>query len=522
MLFKGFKKGLTMMMAVVMLTGILSGCQKATPKTTEEPATTTTTETTTTETATTDAAQGVLDTSEEVELVMYVVSDRPAGQDVFDENLNKILKEKLNCTLKTNWIGWAEFSNKYPLLFSSGEQFDLAYGATWLNFSALAQNGAFMNLDDLWEKYAPKNFARQPEVAKSEATVNGHYYAVPTLKSTYSAYGPIYRKDLVEGSAWNGKMETFADIEAYCDIVKATHPELDPIDIYAAGPDDMFYNYMGSNGMLTVDKGSPFVYFDPNEAAPKVIASYEFAGFTDYLTMMARWNEKGFYSKSALADTDSSKTQNGKAALKFHNVDTYREYSILHPEWSFQFSNLVKEVAHLPFTQDCMVISNTSQNPERALAFWDLVTNDQEVYNAMVYGVLGTTYELNDKNQVTMKDTDLYNTSPMWAARTNEFDLAKVGTPDEYKSYLSTFESSIQPGVGAEKYAGFVFDVSSIETEMAACKNVQQQYGWALELGYVDMTSGLADYTKQMQAAGIDKIKAVAQEQLDAYIAGLK
>ena len=62
-------------------------------------------------------ASGEVDTSKEVELVMYVISDRPAGQDIVDENINAILKEKLNCTLKFNWSGWAEYSQKYPLLF---------------------------------------------------------------------------------------------------------------------------------------------------------------------------------------------------------------------------------------------------------------------------------------------------------------------------------------------------------------------------------------------------------------------
>lgn len=74
----------------------------------------------TTAAATEDAGTadaGTADTSKEVELVMYVVSDRPAGQDVVDENLNKLLKEKLNCTLKINWIGWAEYAQKYPMLY---------------------------------------------------------------------------------------------------------------------------------------------------------------------------------------------------------------------------------------------------------------------------------------------------------------------------------------------------------------------------------------------------------------------
>lgn len=75
------------------------------------------------------------------------------GQDAIDENLNKLLKEKLNCSLKINWIGWAEYANKYPLLFSSGEEFDMAYSASWLNFASLAQKGAFKSLDELWPTY---------------------------------------------------------------------------------------------------------------------------------------------------------------------------------------------------------------------------------------------------------------------------------------------------------------------------------------------------------------------------------
>ena len=125
-----------------------------------------------------------LDTSKEVELVMYVVSDRPAKQDDMDANFNELFKEKLNCTLKVNWIGWAEYANKYPLLFSSGEKFDMAYTATWLNYSSLAQKGAFKALDELWPKYAPKNFERQSETALTQATVGAVSYTHLTLPTT--------------------------------------------------------------------------------------------------------------------------------------------------------------------------------------------------------------------------------------------------------------------------------------------------------------------------------------------------
>lgn len=252
------------------------------------------------------------------------------------------------------------------------------------------------------------------------------------------------------------------------------------------------------------------------------MTSYELEKTPEFLEMMARWNEKGFYSKSALSDTDSTKFQNGKAALKIHNIDSYVGQAILHPEYDIHYSNMVKDVAHLPYTQDCMVISNTSKNPERAMALWDLITNDQEVYDAFYYGIEGTSYELNDEGQFKVLDTDNYGTSAMWSARSDALNRQAIGTPDDYKTNIDEFESHIVSGQGNEKFTGFVLDTSSFETQLAACNNVQQQYWWPLELGYTDAESGLADYQSQMEAAGIETMKEAAQKQLDAYVASLK
>ena len=181
-------------------------------------------------------ASGEVDTSKEVELVMYVISDRPAGQDIVDENINAILKEKLNCTLKINWIGWAEYAQKYPLLFSSGEEFDMAYCAGWLGFTSLAQRGAFMALDEMLPTYAPDNYAMQSESALQQATVNDKLYAVPTLLPTYTSYGSIYRGDIAAEAGITDTIDTFEEVEQFADYVVANHPEMEAIDQYSAGP----------------------------------------------------------------------------------------------------------------------------------------------------------------------------------------------------------------------------------------------------------------------------------------------
>lgn len=79
-----------LLMAGIIAVGALTGCGNSNSKPSSDSAAGT--------------ESGGLDLSEEVELTMYVISDRPAGQDIVEENLNKILKEKLNCTLKINYI----------------------------------------------------------------------------------------------------------------------------------------------------------------------------------------------------------------------------------------------------------------------------------------------------------------------------------------------------------------------------------------------------------------------------------
>lgn len=140
-------------------------------------------------------------------------------------------------------------------------------------------------------RITPNNFAKTTDAAKQQATVDGHYYCIPSQLSTYRAYGPIYRTDIMEGTDW----------------------------------DD---TYMFSLGYLP-SKGSTndFFWFDPTQENPQLFTYYETEETPDFLTMMTRWNEKGFFTKSALSDTDSTKTQNGKAGMRTLRKDLQKMMS---------------------------------------------------------------------------------------------------------------------------------------------------------------------------------------------------
>jgi putative aldouronate transport system substrate-binding protein len=471
------------------------------------------------------STSGGLDTSKQVELSLYVIGVEPPKQNELYENFNKLSLEKLNATLKVNWIGWAEYPTKYPVLFSSGEAFDMSYAATWLNFASLAQRGAFKEIDDLWPTYAPKNYARQSKTAIGQATVNGHLYAVPTLQATYSAYGPVHRADLATPYGWDGKMETFADMEKFLDIVHANNPGIEPFQVYQSGSeaDDTF---IYQDGMFAI-KGSTndFFFFDPRESSPKLFTWWEYPRVNEFLAMIKRWNDKGFIYKSGLSDSDSEKFRNGKSALYFHNIDTWEGQYRDHPQWDVRWENYVSDVSNMSFTQDALAFPTTSKNPERAMALYELITNDEQVFRPFFYGVEGKSYELvteDGQPQIRSLNTDDYSFSNLWAARTNEFALPVVGAPADLKSRKAAYDSYIKDGVKSQKYRSLVIDTTSVETEYAACISVHQQYWWPLELGYVDMASGLKEYQDKMNAAGAEKVRAALQKQLDDYIANYK
>jgi putative aldouronate transport system substrate-binding protein len=245
---------------------------------------------------------------------------------------------------------------------------------------------------------------------------------------------------------------------------------------------------------------------------------------------MERWNNAGYFSKSGLADTDNFKMRDGKAAAYFHNIDTWEGYyrnAANRQGWDVRWSNFVTDISNMAFTQDACVVAASSRNPDRALALYDIIMSDEEAYRAFYFGIEGTTYNIKEEGGQKYVEqipglAGIMEFTRMWAARTPEFFLPTYGAPPTLNQLKRGFDARIKDGVGAQKYRSFVLDISSIETEYANCINAHQQYWWPLELAYVDVRTGLAEYERQMKAAGIDRVRTVLQQQLDTYVANYR
>lgn len=64
---------------------------------------------------------------------------------------------------------------------------------------------------------------------------------------------------------------------------------------------------------------------------------------------------------------------------------------------------------------------------------------------------------------------------------------------------------------------GFAFDPTPVKTEMANVTNVIKELGYPLINGMIDPATTLPDFQQRLKDAGMDKIVAEAQAQIDAW-----
>ena len=127
-------------------------------------------------------AQSSASTSKFVTVDFQVMGDPPANgeADVVLARINDYLKGKINANMRFRWTSWTDWQTQYNLLVATGQGLDLVTAASdWLDLWPNAAKGAWMALDDLLPKYAPKTFAEIPRSDWDQTRYNGKIVALP-------------------------------------------------------------------------------------------------------------------------------------------------------------------------------------------------------------------------------------------------------------------------------------------------------------------------------------------------------
>lgn len=473
-----------------------------------------------------------------VKLKCYIVGNLAPQSNIVLENLNKMLKEKINAELEITEMSWGDYKNKYSLVLASGENIDLIYTSNWCFYYTEAKKGAFLALDDMIEKYAPDSYAMTPKDAWDTTKVNGHIYMMPQHNGPMITRAVAYREDLRK--KYNvPEIKTFEDLEAYYDAIKANEKGMFPLFATVGDIQNLASAYMWTKGGERCTNLGDCLVIDYDDEKSRIYPVYESETYKEWANIAKRWYEKGFWSRDILSNKTLGQTAmlNGTSASccvqLTSTLYTQNELEKNHPDW--ELGTLLLDYngksATLPNTQNGMAIPATSKNPERALMAYNLLSSNQEFYDAHVYGVEGVTYKKNEDGSYAVPDNYVNGEGYTFGGlgirmgmndqRLNHDDNSVARA--EYIKYVADPEAAQKYGWKNTAALAY-YDTDDYINELTSFQNVHSVYNNLLIVGADSNTveKQLEGFKKEAETAGVKKIVEKVNEQKDELLKTIK
>ncbi len=456
------------------------------------------------------------------------------GDDLVDHKLvlaevNKKLEKDINTTLDLRGIPWTDAEKKYKLIFASGEDFDFCYSGAWIGFNQVATTNGYMPIDlEMVKKYAPDTFAATSEDRWKQVTVKGNIYGLPNINAKIKNVLTVFRGDVLKKYNISSISNRTDFINALLTVAKGEK------DLLAWNVGNAEQNgrmrgilYGQAKNLRDVISGIPVLCVSLDDSGYKIFKTYEDPDYLEYLKTTKQLADAGVWSKSALANKDADENNFLAEKSAVYIADAFNTFDknnatmvAKNPAYENAYFNINPGYKKIPEGGNMSMVSihATSKHPERVMMMFNLFENNKEYFDLVTYGIAGTHYEAvgEDKYKPLAKFNDFGGGFTMaWGTNNSKLIRQDSSIPqaeiDEYNKSLA--EDSIETPL-----ATFTFDDSKFKNEEAAITNIIETYMIPIELGLTDQQKGLATMADKLKAAGIDKLQAEVQAQLDAYV----
>ncbi|MEK0312531.1 ABC transporter substrate-binding protein [Cohnella sp. 56] len=458
---------------------------------------------------------------EPYKIVMVYPGGEPKDLKMVQDAMSKYLTEKINATIELKPIDWGAWNDKTNLMFTSGDKFDVIFAASWLQFNANASKGQYLQLDDLIEKFGQGAKDTLGKDWLQGSQINGHSFALPTLKEFAGSTSMLFRKDLVDKYKIDlSTVNSMDDLTPIFKTIKDNEPGVTPL---------VQTNGLNLPGLVTGYSldflGDSLGVLDPSSGDLKVTNLWENEKYVAAVKKMYEWNKAGYVNKDAANINDDQLYNMIKAGKGFSFAVTGKPGK--DAEMTTQLGvNLVQKDIGKPQTTTneatgaMLAISRTSADPERAMMFLNLLYTDKTLLNMLDFGLEGTHYvkksdTIIDFPEGITSQTSGYNPGAAWmfGNQMNTY-LWTNEDPNKWEKFKEFNDSSVKSPA-----LGFVWDSTNVKNEVAADTNVRSEFEAALQTGTIDPDKYLPQFVKKMKDAGLDKIIAEKQKQLDAWAA---
>ncbi len=473
----------------------------------------------------------------EVKLYGYLLGSAPPGMPDVMAALNKKLKADINATMEINYLGWADYAAKYPLVLAAGENVDWIYTANWCQFGQQSVRGAFMELSDATlAKYMPRHYPAVPKQGWQQAKVNGKIYMVPTSTPDRKVPVILIRGDLRKKYGVP-PIKKYGELEAYLEAVKKNEPGMIPMNIEQGYDGTMVHNFyrqeIAPPLMWAIPNAVNYI-FNYEKAVPKVTTELDGeygTAFVKAAKLVKTWYDKGYINKNPFANKVRSKEafEQGKSAVGFGNSQDSQGTIAKAAEQGFE-PEIVPALSSTgtypadPYINNGFAISAATKNAERALMAMDLIMEEPSYDYLMYFGVEGVNYVVKngkiDLPEGLSADKNTYppDAAGFWFTNKDVFKPMASWPP----AYV-TLKAGLKKMLFVTPYAALQINPESIKTELANAVQVWEQYAKPIQLGMVpDVDAALVTLKEKLAVANNEKVMAEIQSQMDAFAKTLK
>ncbi|MBB6637580.1 ABC transporter substrate-binding protein [Cohnella thailandensis] len=449
-----------------------------------------------------------------VELIWYTIGTPQKDVDTVMAEVSKYTQEKINATIKMKMIDWGDYQQKMQVLVASGEPMDILFtSAGGFDYVQNARKGAFLELDELLDKYGQGIKDTIDPGFLSGSKVDGHNYGIPANKELPQLEVWRFNKNLVDKYQLDTSgIRTLESLEPLLKTIKEKESEVTPF-----GMDKNFVPYVPYDYLVT---NMPMaVKLDGSDM--KVVNILETDEMKSALETMHKYYMAGYIApEAATTGSTSDLTTSGKWLL-----DRAQTQPLAENLWSASYGYPVTTtpasdaiITNTSVQGSIMAISANSEHPEKAMEFLNLLNTDPVLRNMVDSGIEGTHYEKIDDLHIKNLDASQNYNMPSYSLGNNMLLYLNEGDPDDKWDQFKKFNSEGK----ASPILGFNFDSTKVATEMTAVQNVKEQFWASLMTGTVDPATFLPKAIDEFKKAGMDKVIAEAQSQLDAWVAANK
>ncbi|MEG1149485.1 MULTISPECIES: ABC transporter substrate-binding protein [Bacillota] len=445
-------------------------------------------------------------------LIWYTVANEPPTDlEKVQAALNEYTLEKINTTIDITTMSYADYNEKMPVMINSGEAFDICFTSSGDNPYVLnASRGAFVDLTPYLENEGKEMYDAIDEKFWEGITVDGQIFAVPTQKELPWAPSLKFSTEIIEKASIElpEMIDSLDVLEPLLAKAQEAVPETSVLGVNKNGLKPVFYAGYDMHASEMVPAGTTYtgdIY--------KVINPMESEFALEFAKQMRAFYEAGYVPADAATNPKKPKT-------RFVDFGHYQPYAEQIWERSDGYPVTVVPVARpIVATTSTMgsmhAVSITSQNPGKAVAFLNLLNTDPYVKNLLTYGIEGEHYEKTGDNSIKFLDASANYRMPSYTLG-NHFigytvDPDPVDKWEKFKEFNTTCE--VAP------LFGFSFDGEPVKNQLAAVKNVSQQYYSQVFTGSVaDVEGVLKVFNEKLYQAGLQAIMDEMQSQIDAFI----